>query len=549
MKQKQPTKPAPRLKPYQERFVRETLEKALRGGTIDWSALNIALFADMGTGKTPATILLLEWLRHLLGARKMEEADWPVLLVVPAAVKWNWRAEIRRFAPWVEEKDTLIVEGVKKQRLDHLRAILAQPPRYVVVNYETVRVHRDWFQAHPGFLCVVVDEAHAIKNREAKRTVAIKAVEAKCRIALTGTPITNKPDDLWSIMHFIDPGGPYMRGVWTGKKERRKKEIIRYRDASPQWGSYWSFTDRYCEWERSRFGARIIGGKNLEELNDRLQSTKVMTRWRRSEVLSLHPIIYSYITLHPTVEQAQIYDQLARGYVAYVKALGRVDWRKITSLLAQLTYFRRATTLTPREFALATGDQEPAFAPDLQIPISDSGAKQEWLVHFLSNNLQDGEKVLIFSDWTACTRSLVRRLERNGIATVAVDGSTAHKKRFELQERFNSDDGVRVFVGSPAAYEGLNLQAACHVVFMNLPWRPKDVFQAYSRCHRLGQRRQVTVLFPMLEDTIDMTMTNTLQKKQRDIDLAIDRGEINTARLFEVTTKEQVLDMIGGSWL
>ena len=548
MKQKRRTKPAPRLKSYQERFVRETLQRAFKGGSIAWSALNIALFADMGTGKTPAAILLLEGLRYLLRARNMAEADWPVLLVVPAAVKWNWRAEIRRFAPWVEETDIVIVEGVKKQRLERLQAISAQPPRYVVVNYETVRVHRDWFQAHPGFLSLVVDEAHAIKNREARRTVAIKAIEAKCRIALTGTPITNKPDDLWSLMHFLDPGVPYLRGVWTGKKDKRKKEIIRYREASPEWGSYWSFTDRYCEWERNRFGARIIGGRNLEELNDRLESTEVMTRWRRSEVLSLYPIIYNYITLRPTTEQAQIYDQLAQGYVAYVQRLGRVDWRRITGLLAQLTYFRRATTLTPREFALVTGGHSPAFAPDLDIPISDRGAKQEWLLHFLNNDLQDGEKVLVFSDWTACTRSLVKRLGDSGIATVAVDGSTAHKTRFELQERFNSDDGVRVFVGSPAAYEGLNLQAACYVVFMNLPWRPKDVFQAYSRCHRMGQQRQVTVLFPTLEDTIDMTMTNTLQQKQRDIDLAIDRGEINAARLFEITTTEQVLDMIGDKW-
>ena len=548
MKQKQRTKPVPRLKTYQERFVRETLQRAFEGGSIDWSALNVALFADMGTGKTPATILLLEWLRHLLGARKMDEADWPVLLVVPAAVKWNWRAEIRRFAPWVEKTGIVIVEGLKKQRLERLQAISAHPPRYVIVNYETVRVHRDWFQAHPGFLCVVVDEAHAIKNRRAKRTVAIKAVEAKCRIALTGTPIANKPDDLWSILHFLEPGKPFLRNVWTGKKGDRKQNLVRYRGASPRWGSYWSFCSRYCEWEIRRLGSRIIGGKNLAELSGRLRSSQVMTRWRRSEVLSLEPIICKYITLQPTIDQAHIYQQLAKGYVAYVRELGHVDWRRIRSLLAQLTYFRRATTLTPREFALATGDQELEFAPDLRIPVSDHGAKQEWLLHFLQSEL-NGRKALIFSDWTDCTRPLAERLTRNRIMSVCIDGSTSHKRRYEVQERFNSDDGVRVFVGSPAAYEGLNLQAACYVVFMNLPWRPKDVFQAYSRCHRLGQHRQVTVLFPMLEDTIDMTMTDTLQKKQRDIDLAIDRGEINAARLFEVTTTEQVLDMIGGKWV
>lgn len=538
----------PKLKAYQERFVRDKLRRFVEGG-LDWSVLNIGLFADMGTGKTPAAILLLEWLRHLLQQRGLPEGNLPALLIVPAAVKWNWQAEINRFAPWVKETDILIISGARKKREKQLAQVLEERPRFVITNYDIVRVHRQWFQDHPGFLMVLIDEAHAIKNRQAQRTVAIKAIDAKCNIALTGTPITNKPDDLWSILHFIDPGESYMRKIWRGKKGNRKAEIIRYRAASPEWGSYYSFCERYCEWERNRFGARIVGGKNLGELNDRLVETQVMTRWRRSEVLSLEPIIYKYITLQPTLEQARIYQQLAKGYVAYVRQLGRLDWKRIRSLLAQLTYFRRATTLTPREFALATGDHKPEFAPDLQIPVSDQGAKQEWVLHFLQNDLEVTEKVLIFSDWTDCTRPLAQRLKHNRIESVSIDGSTSHRRRYKVQERFNSNDGVRVFVGSPAAYEGLNLQAASYVVFMNLPWRPKDVFQAYSRCHRLGQEQQVTVVFPLLEGTIDMTMTQTLLEKQRDIDLAIDRGEVNAARLFEITMKEQVLGMIGDGWL
>jgi len=536
-----------KLKAYQERFVRDKLRRFVEGG-LDWSVLNIGLFADMGTGKTPAAILLLEWLRHFLQQRGLQEGNLPALLIVPAAVKWNWQAEINRFAPWVKEKDILIISGARKKREKQLAQVLEEKPRFVITNYDIVRVHRQWFQDHPGFLMVLVDEAHAIKNRKAQRTVAIKAVDTLCNIALTGTPITNKPDDLWSILHFIDPGEPYLRKVWRGKKENRKAETIRYRAASPEWGSYYSFCERYCEWERNRFGARIVGGKNLSELNDRLVDTQVMTRWRRSEVLSLDPIIYKYITLRPTLEQAQIYQQLAKGYVAYVRELGSLDWKQIRGVLAQLTYFRRATTLTPREFALATGDHGPDFAPDLQIPVSDKGAKQEWLLHFLKNDLDNNEKVLIFSDWTDCTRPLAQRLERNRIESVSIDGSTPHKKRYDIQERFNADHSVRVLIGSPAAYEGLNLQAATYVVFMNLPWRPKDIFQAYSRCHRLGQEGQVTVIFPMVGGTIDIQMAKQLHKKQEDIDLAIDRGEVNAAKLFQLRTTDQILGMIGGGY-
>ncbi len=100
-------------------------------------------------------------------------------------------------------------------------------------------------------------------------------------------------------------------------------------------------------------------------------------------------------------------------------------------------------------------------------------------------------------------------------------------------------------MGSPAAYEGLNLQAATYVVFMNLPWGPKDVYQAYSRAHRMGQEGQVTVIFPLIVHSIDERMADQLHRKQKDIDLAIDAGEVNAAVLFEINSKAQLLHMIG----
>lgn len=537
----------PKLKLHQDDFCHWALQRAFaRAGEVDWSSLIVGLFADMGTGKTPAVIVLLEQVRKLLGVNKMEEQSLPSLIVCPSAVKFNWKAEFLRFAPWLDEREILIIDGPKQKQLAQLRDLEEGRASYAITNYEIVRIHQQWFQGFP-FLAIVADEAHAIKNREARRTVAIKSIDARFRLALSGTPITNKPDDLWSILHFLFPGKPWMRTV-RHPRDKRVGQRIRYRGPSPIWGSYWSFTSKYCEWEVNRFGSRIIGGRNLDRLHARLVSTNSMVRWRRSEVLSLEPIIYRYILLQPTEGQKQLYAELARGYAAYVAGLGAVNRMKIRSLLAQLTYFRRATTLTPREFALATGGHNPRFAPDLQVPVSDRGAKQEWLIDFIRNNL-DSDKVLIFSDWTGCTRPLARRLEKACIETVSLDGSTPHSRRFDIQVRFNEDEAVQAFVGSPAAYEGLNLQAATYVVFMNLPWRPKDIFQAYSRCHRLGQEKQVTVIFPLVADTIDMQMAGRLRKKQRDIDLAIDNGEVNAAQLFEFTTKEQVLDMIGDGWL
>lgn len=518
----------PILKPYQEEFCRERIEATFRNGQANWQSLSVGLFSDMGTGKTPATIMLIEWARQVLRARHAEEANWPVLIVCQATIKWNWQAEINSFAPWV--KDILIIDGTAQEREEQFKQMpVAQ---YVIMNYETVRIHQEELQTFPHFLGIIVDEAHAIKNRRAKRTNAAKSLNACFRMALTGTPITNKPDDLWSILHFLYPGPEFYR------------KGNRYRGASPLWGSYWSFTGDYCEYQRGYFGTKIVGGKNLPQLHAKLESTKSMVRWRRDEVLSLEPIIYKYIVLDAGPEQAQVYSQLSQGFAQYIEETGRISRKTIRTMLAQLTYFRRATTLTPREFALALGGQNPQFAPDIEVPISDYGAKQDWLLSFLENNL-DGQKALIFSDWTGCTKPLVTRLTKAGVGTVFIDGSTPHQERFEIQERFNRDESAQVFVGSPAAYEGLNLQAATFVVFMNLPWRPKDIFQAYSRAHRMGQKGQVVVIFPLVRGTIDEKMAKQLRHKQMDIDKAIDNGEVNAAKLFEITSKEEVLDMVG----
>jgi len=523
----------PALKPHQEQFCKERIEACFANG-LNWDALTAGMFCDMGTGKTPPTVLLMEWVKHILKAKGLPEGNWPCLIICPATAKYNWKNEFHRFAPWV--KKILVVDGTREERDEQLSRFYEN--EYIITNYETIRIHQHFFQSLDRVLGIAVDEAHAIKNREAKRSVAIKAIDCKFRLALTGTPITNKPNDLWSILHFLNPGPEFYR------KPRYSDTQIRYRGASPEWQSYFSFCSRYCEWENNRYSGfpKIIGGKNLDELHRKLIDSRIMVRWRRSEVLDLEPIIYKYIPLEATDAQARLYSQLRDGYISYVNELGRLDRKQVRSVLAQLTYFRRATTLTPKEFGIATGPIK--FAPDLEVPISDEGAKQQWLLSFIDGYL-DGEKVLIFSDWTACTRNLTNRLKRHRIKVLSIDGSTPHEERFAIQEQFNDpDDKTPIFIGSPAAFEVLNLQAASYVVFMNLPWRPKDVFQAYSRAHRFGQEKQVTVIFPFISGTIDEKMSRQLERKQRDIDLAIDNGEIDGAKLFKITTKQQILDLI-----
>jgi len=515
------------LKNHQKQLIYQMAARVFVMGGPYLERANLPLFGDMGTGKTPAVIKLLTGMR--MGLPK--EFLWlPVLIICPASVKYNWLNEFKRWAPEVPDSMLLVIDGPAKQREEQLRYLKEVKPFFVILNYDLVRIHREFFQDEMEFLAVVCDEAHAIKNRRAKRTTAVKAIKSRFRIALTGTPITNKPDDLWSILDWLSPGEEYERMV--------RGKVGRYHRPGP-WGSYESFVRQYCELDERE---RVLKGKNLISLHSRLEGAG-MVRWNRSEVLQLEPIVYRYVLLTPTADQRRLYDDLRRGFADMVSPMGTLTRQQVGTVLGQLIHLRRATTLTPQEFALALGRHNVAFAPHLDIPISNWGAKTDWLFSFMAGYLDSG-KVVIFCDWTSATRALLARLNHKGIGALGIEGSTSSRERFEIQERFNRDPRIKVLVGSPAAYEGLNLQAGKYVVFMNLPWAPKSIFQAYSRVHRLGQIQQVTVVFLCLVNTIDERMAEVLQRKQRDIDQAIDGGRIRAAKLFEMKTADDVLTLI-----
>jgi len=235
------------LKPYQQQLIYDLAAKVFGGGGPHLSRATLPLFADMGTGKTPAVIRLLQSIR--LGLPK-EFLWFSTLIICPNAVKYNWLAEFKRWAPEIPNGMVLVIDGGPQEREKQLCYLKEVKPFYVVINYDLVRIHRDFFQ-RMEFLAVVSDEAHAIKNRRAKRTTAVKAIRSRFRIALTGTPITNKPDDLWSILDWLFPGEKYQRVV-QGKARTYHRP--------GRWGSYDSFMRQYCEVDQRD---RVFKGKNL----------------------------------------------------------------------------------------------------------------------------------------------------------------------------------------------------------------------------------------------------------------------------------------------
>lgn len=621
---------------YQVDSVLTALERGQERYTKDGSlqGFTLPLFADVGTGKTPSTLVYLYCVREWLKEQGDPRWDKPVLFVVPASVKWNWVKEARKWRKDLGITDIYMINGDAQAREAQLTFLQLIRPAIVVTNYELVAIHQQFLQElgdydNPFFLAVVCDEAHYIKWKDSKRSRAVRSISAGFHMALTGTPLSNKPDSLHGVIEWLDNTRTFTRTVrgtpplpnkhcplqrydrqqyeyhsmgckacrnWSDDhctlsdkpkpfNPETPPEIIRYRQTG-QWGTFESFRDRYCETElvtfrkggREHQARKIVGPKKymMDDLNQRLLDFG-MVRWRRAEVLGMNTIAYEHISLEPTPAQADLYNQLMNGFINMYGDSGELlDQKQVRSILAQLTYFRRATTLTPREFQLSLQGRNPEFAPSLKIAVSDSGAKQEWLLEFIADQLDqqdNGDKFLIFSDWTSELRPLLNRISTRlkfdvlsdkggklmpegkvsnpaGYCSI-IDGSTKHESRQQISERWNSDHDFKVFLGSPAAFEGINLQGGlkevdtAYVVILNMPWLPKDVVQAIGRVLRYGQRGDVVALFPAVEGTIDENMVTTLLGKQWAFDQAIDGGNHNMADLFKVNSTRSALKLLG----
>ena len=589
------------------------------------------LFADVGTGKTPSTIRYLMAVVAYLEEVGDPRANKPILVICPATVKFNWLSEIRK---WGEPgpADTWVIDGpasVRGQQMDFMKLL---KPRWTVVNYDLVRIHELDFQGltpqgqedDPFFLAVVCDEVHYIKWRSAKRSRAVGTIMAEFHLGLTGTPLSNKPDSLWNVVTWTDNPSIRWRTVratpprpkkncplpewqrkrfmlmsagcracsnWMPRAKRCKKagkrkcwtdakpeKQIRYRQDSRYWGSEWRFKERYCQLEsialRNKTVTRVVGPRmdRMAELNGRLERWG-MRRWRRVECLDMNNLVYERVALQATPEQESIYGQLAAGLLnMYDEHFHFAGVKEVRSVLAKLTYFRRAVTLTPREFSMALAGRNPEFAPTLNVPMSDKGAKQEWLMQFMGSEFdqQDGGrcKFIILSEWTSALRPLQRRLAQkfkldelkwdvlqgahNGNGTIGmIDGSTPKRARQAISERWNSDSNFTVLLGSGAIFEGINLQGGLgpddtvYVVIMNMTWMPSQIIQWIGRAWRFGQDAQVVAMFPTVSGSIDETVADKLLSKQLAFDQAIDGGTHDMADLFDVTSGRDVLDLLG----
>jgi SNF2 family DNA or RNA helicase len=398
------------------------------------------------------------------------------LVVAPTSVLHNWAAETARFRP---NMTVCVYHGPKR--------VLDREADIVLTSYALLRLdqqllcEREWDN-------VVLDEAQAIKNPQSQVAQAAFKLRARFRTTLTGTPVENRLDELWSQFHFLNPG------LLSGRRD---------------------FQDRYAK--------PIAAGEPGVAMRLRERIRPFVLRRLKREVAPELPA-RTDITLRCTLdaEERRAYNTVR--VAAQEKLVRQIGGNDVMAALEALLRLRQASCHT----SLLPGHS------------AETSSKVELLMSTLDEVIAEDHKSLVFSQWTAMLNLVEPHLDRRGIRYVRLDGSTRDRQR--VVEEFQSDDGPPVFLISlKAGGTGLNLTEADHVFLLDPWWNPAVEDQAADRAHRIGQSNPVMVYRLVAEDTVEERILS-LQSRKR----ALAEAAIGGADQAAAITRDELMALLDG---
>ena len=464
--------------------------------------LGACLADDMGLGKTIQTIALLLHEKEMLGALPA-----PTLLVCPTSVVTNWEREVARFAPGLS---TLVHQGAKRLRGDEF-VQAAQRVDMLLTSYALVRQDAETMQSIQ-WLGVILDEAQNIKNPFAKQTQAARRLNSNFRLALTGTPVENRLSELWSIMHFLNPGflGP--------RQEFRSNFAIPIERYSDQ-----DATQRLKKLvspfilRRVKTDARVI-----QDLPEKIE-TKVYCDLTEEQATLYEAVVQDALVQVENSEQAQSGGMQRRGLVL--------------SMLMQL----KQICNHPLQYLHQGGKGSP---PGSVYNIGERSGKLVRLLELLEEILAEGDRVLIFTQFAEMGDLLAAYLPQStGSPVQFLHGGTPAKQRDQMVRRFQEDENSPpIFILSlKAGGTGLNLTRANHVFHFDRWWNPAVEDQATDRAFRIGQQRNVQVHKFVTVGTLEEMIDEMIESKKGLAQAVIGSGEqwlteLSTDQLREMVT-------------
>lgn len=414
---------------------------------------------DMGLGKTiQAIALILEYVNN-------NENHKPCLVVCPSSLILNWENEIRKFAPQLK---SLIISGIASSRGE----LLSRMNEYDVIITSYSLIIRDIAEyEQTSFYCEFIDEAQYIKNHTTQMSKAVKGISADIKFALTGTPVENSLAELWSIFDFIMPG--YLFN-YNHFKKNYESPIVMKKD------------DKQVRALQKIVSPFILRRMKKEVLNELPDKTETVLRAAMNE------------------EQSKIYS----ANVAEMKLMlsnefdSQADRFKVLSMITKLRQICCDPSLAYKNF-------------------SGESAKLEQCMELISDCIQGGHKILLFSQFTSMLDIIAAKLTENGMSYYMLTGKTTPKMRMKLVNSFNEDDTQVFLISLKAGGTGLNLTGADVVIHYDPWWNVSAENQASDRAYRIGQKNNVQIYKLIAANSIEEKIIKLQESKSELFDIAV----------------------------
>ncbi|MBS4172759.1 DEAD/DEAH box helicase [Bacillus sp. FJAT-49736] len=423
---------------------------------------------DMGLGKTLQSITFILSELPIIRKEKL-----PVLIVCPSSLTYNWLSEMMKFAPEIQ---AVVMDGNKKDRQNIQKSVIEVD--VIITSYPLLRSDVHWYE-NTAFHTIFFDEAQAFKNPVTQTAKAVKKLQANYRFALTGTPIENSLEELWSIFHVVFPD------LFHGIKE------------------YSNLTRKTIARRIRPFLLRRMKEDVLDELPEKTQELA------SSEMLPDQKKLYAAY--------------LAKLRHDTLKHLDKDTIRKNKiKILAGITRLRQICC-------------HPALFVD---GYKGKSAKFEQLLQIIEESKDAGRRLLIFSQFTKMLSLIGRELANRGLPFYYLDGQTPSEKRVEICNQFNAGGRDLFLISLKAGGTGLNLTGADTVILYDTWWNPAVEEQAADRAHRIGQQNAVQVIKLIARGTIEEKINELQEKKKHLIEEIISPDEKVSSGLTEEDIRE-----------
>ena len=448
---------------------------------LSYLGMGACLADDMGLGKTLQALAVM--LNHA--------PQGPCLVIAPTSVCHNWVLEIEKFAPALKAH-SLSEHPTTKKRKELIESL--KPMDVLICSYSLLQQEIGLLTAKEAkpWQMIVLDEAQAIKNATTKRFQAAISLKGHFKLALTGTPIENSLEEIWSLFRFITPG------------------LL---------GSFDSF--------RKRFLSSSETGKDTRQALKSVVKTFILRRTKSTVLQELPPRTEQTLFIDMSAEESSFYEALRRQALTNIANLDETQsGQKKIHILAEITRLRQACC-------------HPRLA---QKEITLASSKLKAFSHLVDDLLQNNHQALVFSQYVGYLSLVRETLDEKKIAYQYLDGSTPAAERKKQIQAFQEGRSPLFLLSLKAGGSGLNLTAADYVIHLDPWWNPAVEDQASDRAHRLGQTRPVTIYRLIMQNTIEERILG-LHKTKRDLASDLLEG----TNMAQKMTEDDLIQLIKGN--